>query len=170
MMNQSSREMDESTNLSFVLKRLFSERNFLFVRILLVLSLLSGFTSIFYRSYIFSCQLSVIQNIILPFVDTKLILYALRFPRDKSLSILGLKLGIFIGGISSFITLLIDSFHYYFGGGRQLAFSLKYQTVPAVTLGILSAELGSQIFLWLFLIMLGAISGLLATIRLRKRT
>jgi len=167
-MRHTSEEIDESTNLSFVLKKLFSGDTFFFIRILIVLSLLSGLVDIFYKSYLFSCQLSVVQNILLPLVDTRLILYVLRFPSDKKLSILGIKLGVFIGGISAFVTLFVNNIQYYFGGDRSVAFLLKQQPVPPITPSILLAELSSQVFLWLFLVIVSAVAGLMATIKLRK--
>jgi hypothetical protein len=167
-MSEFSYEIDESTHLTLVLKKLFLRGEFFSIRILILLSLLSGLVTLLYRSYTFSCQLSIVQNILLPFVETKVVLRALRFPEDKRLSILGIKLGIFIGGVSAFVTLLVSNLQYYFGGDREAAFLLRQQPVPPLSFGILWAGLSSQVFLWLFLITLSAIAGLMATIRLRK--
>jgi hypothetical protein len=150
--------------LGSIYREILYKREFLWIRVLVIVAALSCFITFFYKNIPFSCQLSFIQNLLLPFFATSLFLSKKRFLSFLDRIKIGVLLGASFGAITATLTTAISNIDYYFLGVRGEAFVASNQPVPPFNLSTLWAELGSQVCIWLLLILISAFSGFIAAL------
>lgn len=138
-------------------------------RIFLVVSFFSSFILLFYSGIAFSCQLSLIQNLVIPFfiIQNAQPFYNLKNPYDK------IKVGAIIGGIAGIIPAttinMVSAIQYYLLNNRIIAYSALGIDPPPISLEVLYTEVGSGVFIWFLLVFLSSISGVISSIITRKK-
>lgn len=142
-----------------ILKKIFYRKENAKIRILIAISILLGLSSLVYSELKFSCQLIIIQNLIIPFFISTLVVRKENID-DFSIKIkYGFFIGGFVGAISSAMTLIVDNISFYFLGGRERAFEITNQTYFPLSMEIIIVGLLNQILLWVFYILMSALSG-----------
>ncbi|NOT04077.1 MAG: hypothetical protein HOP27_05715 [Anaerolineales bacterium] len=152
-----------------LINKIFRDPRFFRPRFLILFSAAVSLITIFYNSVLFSCELALFQNGFLVYITT-LILLATSKLLDRSERIkLGVPLAAILGTLYASITLSISNIQYYFFGFRERAFLAKGLITPQITIRILEAELGSQIYILLILVLISAFAGFLASITRHKK-
>jgi hypothetical protein len=147
--------------MSLIWEVLFGSR-FLWVRIFAAISVLSSLLTLVTNSIEFSCQLSIVQNILLPFFGTLLLLSELKLSNRTSRIKIGVSAAVLIGMISALSLLILSNIHYYFLGGIETAFTEQGMIVPPLTLRAILVGIGSDIWILIILTFVSAITGLIA--------
>jgi hypothetical protein len=151
-----------------LLLKIFSEPKYFKIKLIILVSGLLSFVTIFYNSILFSCQLALIQNALLVFIAIS-ILFSINKLQDRGKRIkLGVPIAAVLGAFPASITILLSNIQYYFFGFRNLAYSTKGFVAPLITGQMLLVELGSQVGSWLMLIAISGFAGFIASIVVSK--
>ena len=143
--------------------RILYEMDFLVVRMLTLLSALSGFVPVFYNGFVIGCQLMFFQNVLMPALITALFLSAMKkFGRIERLKS-GLMIGAIVGAIPALISVVVNNMQYYFFGVREAEIAARGGIVGPVTLTSLLYVLASQILAFIFLTGLSGLMGIIAS-------
>lgn len=150
---------DHNYSMKNILKKIIFEKYNRNIRILIVISIILGLSSLIYTNLKFSCQLIILQNLIFPFFISTSVLRKediYNFPtKIKN----GFFIGGFVGAVSSATTLIADNIGFYFLGGRERAFEITNQTYFPLTTNIIIVGLLNQSLLWLLYSLVSAMSG-----------
>jgi hypothetical protein len=162
-MNLNHEQEIKETVMSLI-NKIFKDPRFFKLRLMIIFSVAISFITIFYNNMLFSCQLYLLQNVLLVYLII-LMLFSLCKISDRSDRIkLGVSLATIFGGLYAGITLLIDNIQYYFFGFRERAFAANGLIASQANRQIFLAQLGSQLVLWLILILISRFAGFLASI------
>ena len=149
-----------STRQLLLQKILFTNEYFV-IRVLIILNTFSSFILINKDTFLISCTLSLIQNLIFPFLIAYLLVSKAQFLTARQKLLIGTSSGAIVGAIPAIIFLVISNINYYFFGGRNVMNSINNQLSPSLSPSLIQVGLWSQIFLLIFLISISTIMGML---------
>jgi hypothetical protein len=162
-------EQNAKETITGLINKIFKFPTFRKVRFTIIITIAISFITIFYNSVLFSCQLILLQNVLLIYA-TILMLFSAGKIFDRSERIkLGVSVAAILGTIYASITLLISNIQYYFLGFRERAFLVKGLVAPPTTIQTLWIELSSQIYLLLILVLVSAFVGFLASVTRQRK-
>jgi hypothetical protein len=147
-----------------LLNKIIKDPHFFRARFTIIFSIAISFVTIFYNNVLFSCQLSLLQNALLVYITTLMLLSISNIPDRSERIKLGISIATILGAFYAGITLLIGIVQYDFFGFREQVFSATGLVAPQITVQTFLTALGSQIILWLMLILISAFAGFLASI------
>lgn len=157
----SNKRVNQNNNL---FRNILVVRSFLLVRILIMLTSMTGFVILLYTTIPFSCQLMLFQNIIMVFIIVSIISMKVELKSVRQRVAFGIKTGIVIGAIPATIYQIIDAVQYYYLGHRELVYEITGEIAPPLRINGLLAGIGGRVVVWILLIILSSFCGLLATL------
>ena len=146
-----------------MLKLLMSDPRFRGVRVLIIVFALLSFVTFFYQTISFTCQISILQNVLLPIIVVQQYILKMGWmPIGKRIRI-GLRLGGIVGASIALFYLIVQDIQYYFFGWRELAYSTLSLDITEVTIQTVFVKLGTDVFILSGLTILSIISGIIAS-------
>ena len=145
-----------------LIRRVLSDSNFSRVRFLVAASIVMSLLPIFYNNLVLSCIMAIVQNVVLVYMANREYLKILDITVQVSRMRQGAMFGSFMGSISATISIVLSNIQFYFLGFREIAYSAGGDSIPPLSIEILWAELGSQLIIWCFLVLLSAGVGLVS--------
>lgn len=143
--------------------KIFNDPLYLRLRYFILFSAGLGCITIFYHNILFSCGLYLLQNGVLVYITTFIILSASKIIDRSERIKLGTLIAVFLGTLYAGCTLIASNIQYYFFGFRERGFLERGLIVPQITIRTLWVELGSQIVFLLILILISLFAGFLAS-------
>jgi hypothetical protein len=143
-----------------VIKALWNSRLFRTERILIFASLLASLTLFLGITYEFSCQLSFLQNVLVPFIVAYLVLRKVYTASLGRRLLIGISISSLAGAIPALFLIVISNLKYYFLGGIDEAASILGVPPPQLTATTLYVGIGSTIVIWILLVIASALTGL----------
>lgn len=140
------------------------DHRYLGVWVLVVISVLSSLITLVYNSIAFSCQLSFMQNFLIPLFGTSLLLSEIKPVSQAQRYIFGGLSGSLIGGVSGMAFLLMGRINYFCLGGRETAFAVQGHPVPPLTLELFLVGMSSQVVILFIMVIISALAGFIAAI------
>jgi hypothetical protein len=150
---------NNSDSALYILKKIIYEKEYRNIRILITISVLLGLSLLVYDQLKFSCQLVLVQNIIIPFFIATSVMRKENIRKYSPIIKDGFFIGGFVGALSSAMTLIISNIIFYFGGGRERALIFYDQPFTQLNIKDIFVGLSSQVFLWIIYTSMSAISG-----------
>jgi hypothetical protein len=109
-----------------------------------------------------SCLFILIQNMLIPFLVTPLLVKHTRFSTQQATRLEWMIIGAVIGAIPTTVTVIASGLDYFFRGGSEQLDAIREIHISR-TGQILSVELLTYVFLWFCLILFSSFSGLFSS-------
>jgi hypothetical protein len=146
-----------------MLKDLMIDPRFRGVRLLILAFALLSLSTFFYKTIPFTCQLSILQNVLLPIIVVQQYILKMGWMPTGNRIRIGLKLGGIVGASIALFFIIVQNIQYYFFEGRELAYSALGSDITRFTLQTLYMDLSTDVFILIGLTILSLISGLMAS-------
>jgi hypothetical protein len=153
---------------SHLFVKVLRDRKFLYIRLLILISLIISLILFIIGGFGLSCMASFVQNIVLVLISTSLLLNLIKpysfLQRLKT----GALAGAIFGSIPATLNILGGIVQYYFLGGMTNNYLSSGLSVPAFNIMTLWAGIGSQVVLWIMLVIVSSFSGIILVLLGKK--
>lgn len=160
----SNRKKSNIETFASLTNKIFNDSRYLRLRYFILFSAGLSCVTIVYHTVLFSCGLYLLQNGVLVYIATFLVLSVGKIIDRPERIKLGILVAVVLGTLYAGITLIISNIQYYFFGFRERGFLERGLVAPETTIRTLWIELGSQIFFLLILVLISLFAGFLASV------